>query len=85
MRAILLATPVLAGAVVLLCSGADARSGQLVGPGLNAPIGHFQPRTGYFSPGSKANESEQERLSRFNDEQKKQDESFDKQLSICRC
>lgn len=84
MRTLILAASILAGTLVL-CTGAGAQTGrQLIGPGPNAPVGHFQPRGQNFVPGSTANESEQQKLSRFDQEQRKWDESLDKRLNICR-
>jgi hypothetical protein len=50
-----------------------------------APIGHAQPRAEYFSPRSRANQAEQDRLSTFDAQQQKLDEMLDKRLGICRC
>jgi hypothetical protein len=51
----------------------------------NAPIGHLQPRSGSVAPNSAAEQIEQEKMSRFNAEQRKLDEELDKRLNICRC
>jgi hypothetical protein len=50
-----------------------------------APIGHAQPRARDFLPSSQAEQSVQDRLSIFDAEQKRLDESLDKKLNICRC
>jgi hypothetical protein len=50
-----------------------------------APIGHAQPRANDFSPGSPAEQAEQDQLSAFDAQQKKLDEMLDKKLNICRC
>jgi hypothetical protein len=50
---------------------------------LPAPIGHAQPRA--FSFDSQAEKTVQDRLSAFDEEQKKLDELLDKRLTICRC
>jgi len=51
----------------------------------NAPIGHLQPHARNFSPGSAAEQTEQDRMSNFDAEQHKMDEELDKSLNICRC
>lgn len=68
-------------------SGTTAGAEQLQGspPLLSAPIGHVQPRASDFSPRSRANEAEQDRLSTFDANQQKRDEMLDRKLSICRC
>lgn len=83
MRTFTLAASILVG-TVLLCTDASAQTGELVGPGPNAPVGHFQPRRRDFSPDSMANQSVQRKLSQFDEEQKKWDENLDKKLNICR-
>jgi hypothetical protein len=83
MRALFLAASILAGAA-LLCTDAIAQTGELVGPGRDAPVGHFQPRGANFFPSSAANDSEQKRLSQFDEEQKKWDDELDRKLNICR-
>jgi hypothetical protein len=50
-----------------------------------APIGHLQPRAHQISPGSPAEQTEQQRLSTFDAEQQKLDRQLDKSLNICRC
>jgi hypothetical protein len=50
-----------------------------------APIGHAQPHSSYFVPRSQADTEEQRRLSNFDADQHKRDESLDNKLSICRC
>jgi hypothetical protein len=50
-----------------------------------APIGHLQPRAHQVSPGSAAEQIEQQRLSTFDAEQQKLDQQLDKSLNICRC
>jgi hypothetical protein len=86
-RALLLATPILAS--VLISNGMAAEAGQLIGstPALSggAPIVHVQPRVQDFSANSPANETEQKRLSTFDAKQRKLDEALDNKLSICRC
>jgi hypothetical protein len=95
MRALLLATPILAG--TLISSGLMARAEELAGPKGGAPIVnvqpradgtptvHVQPRANDFSPHSTASEAEQRRLSAFDAKQQKLDEALDKTLNICRC
>jgi hypothetical protein len=51
----------------------------------NAPIGHLQPHAQRFSPASPADQVEQERMSKFDAEQRRLDEELDKRLNICRC
>jgi len=85
MRSLFVVAAALAG-VLVLGGAADMRS-----PGLpktiygNAPIGHLQPHVQEFSPASPADQVEQEKMSKFNDEQRKLDEQLDKRLNICRC
>jgi hypothetical protein len=50
-----------------------------------APVGHAQPTARNFTLNSAADESEQRRLSAFDAEQNKLDETLDKKLTICRC
>jgi hypothetical protein len=50
-----------------------------------APIGHLQPRAHQVSPGSAAEQIEQQRLSIFDAEQQKLDQQLDNSLNICRC
>jgi len=99
MRALLLATPVVA--VVFMSNSVIARSDERAGaasvvraeapivqvqPGAaGAPAVHVQPRAEDFYPHSEASEAEQERLSAFDAKQQKLDEALDKKLSICRC
>jgi len=86
MRSILLVAAILSS--VLILSGASSLSPQ-PGPLMtvygNAPIGHLQPHGGNFAPGSAAEQSEQDRMSSFDAEQRKLDEKLDKSLNICRC
>ena len=51
----------------------------------HAPIGHLQPHAPEFSPGSAAEQAEQNRESDFDAKQRQQDIEFDKKLNICRC
>jgi hypothetical protein len=86
-RALLLATPILAS--VFISNSMAAEVDQLMGstsalPG-EAPIGHVQPRAQDFSANSPANQAEQDRLSTFDARQQKLDEALDKKLNICRC
>jgi hypothetical protein len=50
----------------------------------SAPIGHLQPRAHHFSPGSAAEQTEQQQMSIYDAEQQKLDKQLDKQLNICR-
>ena len=50
-----------------------------------APIGHLQPRARQFAPDSASEQSEQQKMSDFDAEQRKLDEQLDKSLNICRC
>ena len=82
----LLLAATLAAAVIL--AGADAGAqplGRQFSTVPQAPIGHLQPRTLPFSPGSGAEQVEQERMSTFDAEQHKLDLELDRKLSICRC
>ncbi len=99
MRALLLATPVVA--VVFMSNSVIAQSDERAGaasvvraeapivqvqPGAaGAPTVHVQPGAEDFYPHSEASEAEQERLSAFDAKQQKLDEALDKKLSICRC
>jgi hypothetical protein len=49
----------------------------------SAPIGHLQPRSQQFSPGSQADQTVEQKMSAF--EQRKLDAELDKRLNICRC
>jgi len=51
----------------------------------NAPVGHLQPRAQPFSPQSSADQDEQRKMSKFDEEQQRLDEELDKKLNICRC
>jgi hypothetical protein len=83
MRPLLPAVLIVAG--TLISSGLIASAAQLGPHVLPAPVGHFQPRAQDFTPDSGANQTEQNRLSAFDAEQKKLDEQLDKKLDICRC
>jgi hypothetical protein len=83
MRVILLATAILGSGIVL--GGFGPLAGHATPTVGNAPIGHLQPRAGYFSPRSPAEQAEQQRMSKFDVEQQKLDEELDKRLNICRC
>jgi len=82
----LLAAVIFVSAVLLGSAIADA--GPLASPVTTvpqAPIGHLQPRAHQVSPGSAAEQIEQQRLSIFDAEQQKLDQQLDKSLNICRC
>lgn len=66
--------------------GSDVETGKTVGSVPSAPIGHLQPRAKGYVPDSRGDQAEQDGLSRFDAEQQKQDEGFDKKLEqgICR-
>jgi hypothetical protein len=49
-----------------------------------APIGHLQPRAQRFTPQSPAEQAEQQQLSTYDAQQRKEDEELDKRLNICR-
>jgi hypothetical protein len=87
MRAVLLATPILAS--ILISNSLAVRAEPLVGSATSAPAEapavHVQPRAEDFYPHSPASEAEQRRLSAFDAEQQKLDEALDKKLNICRC
>jgi hypothetical protein len=87
MRALFLATPILASALVSnsVIAEADQLTGSVSAPSAGAPIVHVQPRAEDFSPNSSANKAEQKRLSRFDAKQEKLDDALDKSLNICRC
>ena len=73
------------GSVLLLGGASDMRPGSPNTVYGDAPVGHLQPHDRSFSPASAANQIEQERMSKFNAEQRKLDEELDKKLNICRC
>lgn len=81
MQSLLSAVLLVAGLVI--ASGAVAAA-EPMGALPPAPIGHAQPRARDFSPGSPANQTEQDQLSTFDAQQQKQDEMLDKKLNICR-
>ncbi len=87
MRAVLLATPILAS--ILISNGLAAQAEPLAGSATpapaEAPTVHVQPRAEDFYPHSPASEAEQRRLSAFDAEQQKLDEALDQKLNICRC
>ena len=49
-----------------------------------APIGHLQPRAQQLTPGSTAEQAEQEKMSNFDAQEQKLDEELHKHLNICR-
>jgi hypothetical protein len=85
MRSLIPAALVVAG--VMASSSVIANAAQFIGgPNLPpAPVGHLQPRTDNFAPRSYSNQAEQDRLSAFDAQQQKRDETLDKNLNICRC
>ena len=85
MRSLLPAMLIVAGTVI--GSRVTASAEQLMGAANlpPAPIGHAQPRAEGFSPGSQTNRAEQDRLSKFDEQQQRLDEMLDKKLNICRC
>jgi hypothetical protein len=87
MRALFLATPILAG--VLISNSMTAEADPLVGPATapaaGAPVVHVQPRAKDFYPHSAASEAEQGKLSTFDAKQQKLNVALDKKLNICRC
>jgi hypothetical protein len=67
-------------------SNAIAQEAAVIPPTVPpASIGNAQPTAKSSTPNSAADESEQRRLSTFDDEQRKLDEMLDKNLNICRC
>jgi len=82
MRTILLVASVLGSAFVF--GGATPLPDSAHTVYGNAPIGHLQPRSGPFSPGSAAEQIEQGKMSAFDAEQHRLDEDLDKRLNICR-
>jgi hypothetical protein len=87
MRALLIATPILASVLISISVTAEAgqRTGLASAPPAGAPIVRVQPRAEDFSPNSPANKAEQNRLSTFDAKQEKLDDTLDKSLNICRC
>jgi hypothetical protein len=73
------------GSVLILGGAGDMRQ-----PGApmtvygNAPIGHLQPHTQGFSSNFADEQTEQDKMSKFDAEQRKLDEQLDKSLNICR-
>ncbi|WP_375787019.1 hypothetical protein ACE10Z_05430 [Bradyrhizobium sp. Pha-3] len=51
----------------------------------NAPIGHLQPRSPRFSPGSSPDRAVQRRESEFDARQEELNRELDRKLNICRC
>ena len=84
MRTTILAACVLVGGLLPFI-GARAQTRNPLGAVPNAPVGHFQPRTTGFAPGSREDLEEQRRLSQSDAEQQKREQVLDKKLSICRC
>ena len=85
MRSILIVAAALGSVFVLGGAGNIPRPGLPLTVYGNAPVGHLQPHAERFSPGSAAEQIEQEQMSTFNARQRKLDEELDKKLSICRC
>jgi hypothetical protein len=85
MRSLLPAMLIVAGTII--GSRGIAGAEQLMGAANlpPAPIGHAQPHAEGFSPASQTNQAEQDRLSKFDEQQQKLDEMLDKKPSICRC
>jgi hypothetical protein len=50
-----------------------------------APVGHFQPRAGVYTPGSYANHAVQNELQQYNEQQQRSDRALDQKLNLCRC
>jgi hypothetical protein len=50
----------------------------------SAPIGHLQPRAQQLTPQSPGEQAEQQQMSTFDVQQRKEDEELDKRLNICR-
>jgi hypothetical protein len=87
MRAIFLATPILACIVALsgVTAEADPLARSATARVAGAPTVHVQPRAGDFHPHSAASKAEQRRLSAFDAKQQKLDTALDDKLNICRC
>ena len=87
MRALFLATPIRAGA--LISNSVIGQAGELAGSATavpaEAPIVDVQPHAKAFAPDSRANDAAQRRISRFDAKQQKLDSVLDKNLNICRC
>jgi hypothetical protein len=83
MRSIFAVVAALGGALVLGGAADIQRPGSTTTVYGNAPIGHLQPHAARFSPGSAAEQLEQEQMSTFNARQQKLDEELDKKLNIC--
>jgi hypothetical protein len=87
MRAIFLATPILAcvGILNVVTAVADPLAGSATARAAGAPAVHVQPRAEDFHPHSPASEAEQRRLSAFDAKRQKLDTALDNKLDICRC
>jgi hypothetical protein len=84
MRAVLLATPILAS--ILISNGPIAQAEPLAESASGgAPVVHVQSRAEDYYPHSPASEAEQSRLSEFDAGQEKLDDALDRKLNICRC
>jgi hypothetical protein len=86
MRKILPIMAILGGA--LLLGDVAGHAAPMTGGGNtvygSAPIGHLQPRAQQFTAQSPAEQAEQQQMSTFDAQQRKEDAELDKQLNICR-
>jgi hypothetical protein len=86
MRKILPVMAILSGALVL--GNVAGHAAPITGVGNtvygSAPIGHLQPRAQPITPQSPAEQAEQQQMSTFDVQQRKEDAELDKRLNICR-
>jgi hypothetical protein len=86
MRKILPIMAILGGA--LLLGDVAGHAAPMTGGGNtvygSAPIGHLQPRAQQFTAQSPAEQAEQQQMSTFDAQQRKEDAELDKRLNICR-
>ena len=85
MRSILVLAAGLGSVLILGGAGDMPQAGVPLTVYGNAPIGHLQPHAQGFAPATAAEQGEQDRMSKFDAEQRKLDEQLDKSLNICRC
>ena len=50
-----------------------------------APVGHFQPRAGGYTPNSSANQAVESQIQRQDTQQQMIDRALDRKLNVCRC
>ena len=85
MRSMLVLAAGLGSVLILGGAGDMQQSGTPTTVYGDAPIGHLQPHARGFSSASPAEQTEQDKMSKFDAEQRKLDEQLDKSLNICHC